>query len=61
MQKIRRKYEENRLFDCHVRGTICSLNEKRPWLNGINLERGYMPVWVVKTLVSIETLSPEIS
>ena len=38
MQKIRRKYEENRLFDCHVRGTICSLNEKRPWLNGITLE-----------------------
>ena len=37
MQKIRRKYEENRLFDCHVRGTICSLNEKRPWLNGITL------------------------
>lgn len=26
-----------------------------------HLERGYMPVWVVKTLVSIETLSPEIS
>ena len=38
MQKIRRKYEGNRLFDCHVRGTICSLNEKRPWLNGITLE-----------------------
>ena len=37
MQKIRRKYEKNRLFDCHVRGTICSLNEKRPWLNGITL------------------------
>jgi hypothetical protein len=38
MQKIRRKYEGNRLFDCHVRGTICSLNEKRPWLNGITPE-----------------------
>ena len=38
MQKIRRSYEGNRLFDCHVRGTICSLNEKRPWLNGITLK-----------------------
>ena len=61
MQKIRRKYEGNRLFDCHVRGTICSLNEKRPWLNGITPEGeicstvsfGAMWHYVAHCLVSI--------
>ena len=54
MQKIRGKYEGNRLFDCHVRGTICSLNEKRPWLNGITPEGEVLAALCLELLVSLE-------